>query len=78
MGSTINLPAIFIANGMGIILSGSLLVGNNWKIIHKKMEYKYIKMLLYISLISCVIDPIVFILDGIIVYFISKLKGWHI
>lgn len=64
MGSTINLPAIFIANGMGIMLSVSLLMGNKWKTKRQEKEYKYIRALLIISIISCMIDPLICVLDG--------------
>lgn len=64
MGNGINLTAIFIANGMALLLAAQLLYGNYWKYTRNNIEYRILKFLIYMSAIACIIDPIVFLADG--------------
>lgn len=64
MGDGINMVSIYATNGLAILLAGVLLFSTNWKISYRSDEYKYIRFLLIISIISSVMDPIVVTLDG--------------
>ena len=64
MASGIQLKAIFIANGMALLLASQLLFGNNWRYAKNNKEYKYLRLLIYMSSLACIIDPIVFLADG--------------
>jgi len=58
-----NLLQIFITNGMGLLLMYGILVGNTFHI-RKSLETRMIRAMAMILLVCCIIDPIVFSLDG--------------
>lgn len=62
--SVINIEEIAIANGMALILAVQLLFADNWKQEKNNKEWKYLRIIIYVSAIACVIDPIVFLADG--------------
>ncbi len=64
MPGGIDLPAIFIANLMGIMLCVMTLVGRQWRYTGKDREKHLIRVMLMTVMISCIVDPIVFIADG--------------
>lgn len=64
MSSGINLIAIYIANGMGILLAMETIFGSDWKNRRRKKEYAVIRTLLVISVISCFVSPLCFTMDG--------------
>lgn len=64
MGNGINLTAIFIANGMALLLATQLLYANNWNYAKNNTEYKILRIMIYLSALACIIDPIVFLADG--------------
>lgn len=64
MENVINIQAITIANGMALILAILLLFGNRWKYENYNKDWNYIKSIIYVSAIACIIDPIVFLADG--------------
>lgn len=61
---TINIPAILIANIMGITILFVVAIGNfrNTKAVFS--ENQIIKIMFIVSFISCVVDPICFFADG--------------
>lgn len=64
MENVINIEAIVIANGMALILAALLLLGSNWKYEKNNKDWKYLRIIIYVSVIACIIDPIVFLVDG--------------
>lgn len=64
MGSVINIEEITIANGMALVLAIQLLFSANWKHEKNNKEWKYLRIIIYVSAIACIIDPIVFLADG--------------
>lgn len=64
MNGEINLVSIYATNGVAILLAGMLLLGTNWRIRFRSDEYRTIKVMLIITIISCVVDPIVVTVDG--------------
>lgn len=64
MGSQINLPAIYIANIMGVLLCIGLLFGDSWKLNNSDKESRYLKYMVILTLITCVIDPLTFTADS--------------
>ena len=64
MENVINIEAIAIANGMALILAIQLLFGNNWRYEKNNIEWKYLKIIIYVTAIACIIDPVVFLADG--------------
>ncbi|MDO4459773.1 MAG: GGDEF domain-containing protein [Clostridia bacterium] len=64
MSNEINLMAIYIANGMGLMLLVQLLFGSGWKYIRNKEEHRYLKWMLWICVAACIADPMVFGYDG--------------
>jgi len=64
MTSTFNFPAIYIANGFGILLSGIMLFGNLLKEIKRNRENRILSIMFAVSILSCFVDCFVFIYDG--------------
>lgn len=64
MTATINLPAIVIANIMGVMLCLVMLIGRRWKIYGLDSEKTAIHIMMLAVLVSCIVDPLVFYMDG--------------
>ena len=64
MENVINIEEIAIANGMALILAVQLLFRNNWKHEKNNKEWSYLRSIIYVSALACIIDPIVFLVDG--------------
>lgn len=60
----INLPAIIVANGMGITLLLILFFSNTWRLKEPTKENRCLLIIFLCCLIECVLDPICFIFDG--------------
>ncbi len=61
--TNVNLLEIYITNGMGLMLMYGILAGNAFKM-QKKHEARILYFMAIILVICCIIDPIVFTLDG--------------
>lgn len=64
MDNTINLPAVYIANAMGVIIAFIMLAGNKWKLSGSDSESRSIRQLLLVVISACLVDPIEFTVDG--------------
>lgn len=67
MENGIELTAVFIANGMALLLAGQLLYSNHWRYAGQKIkdnETKILRALIYISALACIIDPVICYADG--------------
>lgn len=64
MENIIDIKEIAIANGMALVLAVQLLVGNSWKYEKNNKEWRYLRLIIWVSAIACIIDPIVFLADG--------------
>ncbi|WP_408071447.1 diguanylate cyclase domain-containing protein [Butyrivibrio sp. JL13D10] len=60
----INLPSIYSANVIGLLIMIVLLLSRGWKIQTKNSESKNLLILIIAVIIACVVDPIVFYFDG--------------
>lgn len=65
MNSTINLGAIFIADGFGAVLTLILLMSSHWRLRDKSKENRLLYYLLLTIFITCLDNPLVSILDGV-------------
>ncbi|MDO4502619.1 MAG: GGDEF domain-containing protein [Coriobacteriia bacterium] len=65
MESQINLMAIDIANALGVITCVMLFVGSSWRLRNNDREARALLAILTVTLISCVVDPVVFHCDGV-------------
>ena len=59
----VNLLAIFIANGMGLMLTFGILLENSFHLL-KKQDAIILYILDITTIVCCIIDPIVFVFDG--------------
>ncbi len=59
----VNLLAIFIANGMGLMLTFGILLENSFHLL-KKQDAIILYILDITTIVCCIIDPIVFAFDG--------------
>lgn len=64
MESSINMPAILIANIMGIIILFVIVVGNSWQTKQIFKENPSLKVMFCACFIACIADPICFWADG--------------
>lgn len=64
MDNAINLPAVYIANAMGVIIAFIMLAGNKWKLSGSDSESRSIRQLLLVVISACLVDPIEFTVDG--------------
>lgn len=60
----IQIPAILIANAMGIAILFVVAVGNFWRIKDNNGENKSLVIMFLSCLVSCIADPICFLADG--------------
>lgn len=61
---TVDITAIMIANIMGITILASVAKGGYWCLKKPTKENRILIIMLCICLVSCIVDPIGFILDG--------------
>lgn len=59
-----DLTAISISNMLGILLLGVLLVGNFWRFRDRTQENVMLMLLMFFSFSNCLVDPLVYALDG--------------
>ncbi|MBQ0005325.1 MAG: GGDEF domain-containing protein [Clostridiales bacterium] len=64
MNPSINLTEIIIANAMGIMLAATMLMSNTQTFHANSIGHKYIREMMVIALVSCILDPLVFLSDG--------------
>ncbi len=64
MISSVNIPAVLIANAMGLVILFAVAVGNAWRTKETSRKNRYLSILFFSCLISCVADPLGFIADG--------------
>lgn len=64
MNSQINLEAVMVASILGILLSGTMLTVSGWRRINKTSENNYIRYLVIAILVTNIINPIPFYVDG--------------
>lgn len=60
----VNIPAILIANAMGLTILFVVIVGNYWRFKDKKMENKYLFIIFIACILNCITDPACFLADG--------------
>ncbi len=64
MGSQVNLPAVYIADLIGILLMCSLLWSNIWRMRIKNKENNLMLMTMLIVILACIADIVAFASDG--------------
>ncbi len=64
MSSTVNITAALVADYVGIILSLTILFSKGWNLPTRKRESKILFFLIIASVIECIIDAVVFYIDG--------------
>ncbi|MCR4690025.1 MAG: GGDEF domain-containing protein [Lachnospiraceae bacterium] len=64
MVSNINLTAVFIADYVGVMLMGLVLLTKGWRLPARREESKILLTLIVATFIDCLIDPFIFIVDG--------------
>ncbi|MBO4414783.1 MAG: diguanylate cyclase [Lachnospiraceae bacterium] len=62
--SQVNLPAVYVANGMAIILLLGILTGHTFQL-QKKAETIMLYIMDLSLILCCIFDPLVFALDGV-------------
>ena len=60
-----NLESIYVANVIGIVLIGVLIVCNLWRFQSKSRANRNLLMMMFLSLISCISDPISYTMKGL-------------
>lgn len=60
----INIPAILIANGMGLVVLFAVYVGGFWKFKEAGTANRGIALIFFASIMNCIVDPICFLADG--------------
>lgn len=58
------LTSVYVADGIGAILTAIILAGNAWRIQDRKTENVCLMLLLVMTLLNCIVDPCVFTCDG--------------
>lgn len=64
MTGSINFTAIYVADFLGILLLGVVLLARGWELPGRRRESRILLSLIIISLIDCLIDPFIFVIDG--------------
>ncbi|MBQ0059971.1 MAG: GGDEF domain-containing protein [Lachnospiraceae bacterium] len=64
MNNHINLAAIYIANLMAVMVLATTLISNTWRFRYKGVERRYLSMLVVTTFIGCILDPIIFSVEG--------------
>ncbi len=60
----INFTAVYVADLIGILLMGLLLLTNAWDLPGRKTEAKILHLLIVFTLLDCFFDPFIFWVDG--------------
>ena len=60
-----NLESIYVANIIGIVLIGVLIVCNLWRFQSKSRANRNLLMMMFLALISCIADPISYTMKGL-------------
>lgn len=61
-----SLTSIYVANGLGAVLTAVILAGNLWRVQSRNSENVAILVLLVLTLLNCLVDPCVFTSDGLL------------
>lgn len=64
MPSQINIPAILVANVMGIAILFVVAVGNFWRTRETGRENKCLLIMFFSCIMNCIMDPLCFLADG--------------
>lgn len=64
MSQTINMTAVYIADYVGVLLLALILFARGWELPGRKDESRILLILIIATMINCVADPFVFIMDG--------------
>ena len=59
-----NLESIYVANVIGIVLIGVMIVCNLWRFQSKSRANRNLLMMMFLALISCIADPISYTMKG--------------
>lgn len=62
--NNMDLTSVFLTNTIGLTLSLTMIVGNRWRFKEKDKENHIIAILLILTTISCIVDPIAYLTDG--------------
>lgn len=60
-----NLESIYVANVIGIVLIGVMIVCNLWRFQSKSRANRNLLMMMFLALISCIADPISYTMKGL-------------
>lgn len=60
----LSLTSIYVANGLGAVLTAVILAGNFWRLQTRNSENIALLVLLVLTLLNCLVDPCVFTSDG--------------
>lgn len=64
MNSSFDLTSVYVPNILGITLVGVLMICNLWRLRDKRKESRYILAMMFLILSSCIMDPVVYSVDG--------------
>ena len=64
MSSGINVAAVYIADLVGVMLMGLILLIKAWDLPGRKEESRIMFLLVVFTLVDCLFDPFIFIVDG--------------
>lgn len=76
MESSINITAIVVANALGLMLVSIMFISNFWRLHEKSQKTKYLLLILLFTYIGCIVDPLVFIADGVPGKFAWNIVYW--
>ncbi len=64
MGEGINLTAVYIADYVGVVLLGLILLSRGWELPGRRSESRILLFLIIATMLDCLIDPFIFEMDG--------------
>ena len=64
MSDQINMIAVYIADFVGVLLLALILLARGWELPGRKRESSILLILIIATIIDCIIDPFIFIMDG--------------
>lgn len=64
MGEGINLTAVYIADYVGVVLLGLILLSRGWELPGRRSESRILLLLIIATMLDCLIDPFIFEMDG--------------
>lgn len=62
--NSFDLTSIYVANGIGAVLLCILLMSNVWRLRERRAESVYLIAMMVATLFNCIVDPLVYSLDG--------------